>query len=47
MTGMLINLHSWLNYIHGIEIDVAVDHKAMVQIMKAKHPPHTDRYLSY
>ena len=42
MTGMLINLHSWHNYIHGIEIDVAVDHKAVVQIMKAKHPPHTD-----
>ena len=42
MTGMLINLHSWCNYIHGIEIDVAVDHKAVVQIMKAKHPPHTD-----
>ena len=43
MTGMLINLHSWRNYIHGIEIDVAVDHKAVVQIMKAKHPPCTDR----
>ena len=43
MTGMLINLHSWHNYIHGIKIDVAVDHKAVVQIMKAKHPPHTDR----
>ena len=39
---MLINLHSWHNYIHGIEIDVAVDHKAVVQIMKAKHPPPTD-----
>ena len=43
MTDMLINLHSWRNYIHGIEIDVAVDHKAVVQIMKAKHPPRTDR----
>ena len=40
---MLINLHSWRNYIHGIEINVAVDHKAVVQIMKAKHPPCTDR----
>ena len=29
--------------IHGIEIDVAVDHKAVVQIIKAKHPPCTDR----
>ena len=43
MTGMLTNLHSWHNFIHGIEIDVAVDHKAVVQIMKAKHPPHTDQ----
>ena len=43
MIGMLINLHSWCNYIHGIEIDVAVDHKAVVQIMKAKHPSHTDQ----
>ena len=43
MTGMLINLHSWRNYIHIIEIDVAIDHKAVVQIMKAKHPPRTDR----
>ena len=43
MTGMLINLHSWHNYIHGIEIDVAVDHKAVVQIIKAKHPPRTDQ----
>ena len=43
MTGMLINLHSWRNYIHGIKINVAVDHKAMVQIMKAKHPPHTSQ----
>ena len=39
---MLINLHSWRNYIHGIEIDVAVDQRAMVQIMKAKHPPCTN-----
>ena len=39
MTGMLINLHSWRNYIHGIEIDVAVDHKAVVQLMKVKKNP--------
>ena len=46
MTGMLINLHSWRNYIHGIEIDVAVDNKAVVQIMKASLPVPI-RYLSF
>ena len=38
MTGMLINLHTW-----RAEIDVAVDHKVVVQIMKAKHPPVSPR----
>ena len=39
MTGMLINLHSWRGFTDKAEIDVAVDHKVVVQIMKAKHPP--------
>ena len=39
MTGMLINLHTWRGFTDKAEIDVAVDHKAVVQIMKAKHPP--------
>ena len=39
MTGMLINLHTWRGFMDKAEIDVAVDHKAVVQIMKAKHPP--------
>ena len=38
MTGMLINLHTWRGFTDKAEIDVAVDHKAVVQIMKAKHP---------
>ena len=43
MTGMLINLHTWRGFTDKAEIDVAVDHKAVVQIMKAKHPPVTTR----
>ena len=39
MTGMLINLHTWRGFTDKAEIDVAVDHKVVVQIMKAKHPP--------
>ena len=39
MTGMLINLHTWRGFTDKAEIDIAVDHKAVVQIMKAKHPP--------
>ena len=39
MTGMLINLHTWRGFTDKAEIDMAVDHKAVVQIMKAKHHP--------
>ena len=43
MTGMLINLHTWRGFTDKAEIDIAVDHKAVVQIMKAKHPPVSPR----
>ena len=43
MTGLLINIHSWRGWTQDADIDVAVDHKAVVQIMKSKHPPTTDR----
>ena len=43
MTGMLINLHTWRGFTYKAEIDLAVDHKAVVQIMKAKHPPVSPR----
>ena len=42
MTGMLINLHTWQGFTEKAEIDVVVDHKAVVQIMKAKHKPVSD-----
>ena len=43
MFGLLINIQSWKNHLHEIEFDVAVDHKAVVQIMKGKNPPATNR----
>ena len=43
MTGLLMNIHSWRGWTQDADIDVAVDHKAVVQIMKSKHPPTTDR----
>ena len=43
MTGMLINLHTWRGFTDKAEIDMALDHKAVVQIMKAKHPPVSPR----
>ena len=43
MTGMLINLHTWRGFTDKAEIDIAVDHKVVVQIMKAKHPPVSPR----
>ena len=42
MFGLLINILSWKNHLYKIEFDVAVDHKAVVQIMKGKHPPATN-----
>ena len=43
MTGLLINIHSWRGWTQDADVDVAVDHKAVVQIMKSKHSPTTDR----
>ena len=42
MFGLLINIYSWKNHLHEVEFDVAVDHKAVVQIMKGKNPPATN-----
>ena len=43
MTGLLKNIEAWKNWTQEAEVDVAVDHKAVVQIMKSKHPPSSDR----
>ena len=38
-----MNIHAWRGWTQDAEIDVAVDHKAVVQIMKSKDDPVTDR----
>ena len=43
MTSLLMNIHAWRGWTQDAEIDVAVDHKAVVQIMKSKDDPVTDR----
>ena len=43
MTGLLMNIHAWRGWTQDAEIDVTVDHKAVVQIMKSKDDPVTDR----
>ena len=41
MTGLLMNIHAWRGWTQGAEVDVAVDHKAVVQILKSKELPAT------
>ena len=43
MTGLLMNIHTWRSWTQDADVDVAVDHKAVVQILKSKNPPATDR----
>ena len=43
MTGILVNMGLWKSIICHCEFDVAVDHAAMAQIMKAKAEPATTR----
>ena len=43
MTGLLMNIHAWRGWTQDTKIDIAVDHKAVVQIMKSKDDPVTDR----
>ena len=41
MTGLLMNIHVWHGWTQGAEVDVTVDHKAIVQILKSKELPAT------
>ena len=36
-----MNIHAWRGWTQGAEVDVAVDHKAVVQILKSKELPAT------
>ena len=38
-----MNIHAWHGWTQGAEVDIAVDHKAIVQILKSKELPATGR----
>ena len=45
MMGLLVNMNLWKNLLKHREFDAAVDHVAVVQIMKAKTEPATTRIM--
>ena len=45
MTGLLVNMNLWKNLLKHREFDAAVDHVAVVQIMKAETEPATTRIM--
>ena len=45
MTGLLCNIALWKHILHRREFDAAVDHTAVVYIMKAKTEPPTQRIM--
>ena len=45
MTGLLVNMNLWKNLLKHREFNAAVDHAAVVQIMKAKTEPATTRIM--
>ena len=45
MTRLLVNMNLWKNLLKHRELDAAVDHAAVAQIMKAKTEPATTRIM--
>ena len=45
MTDLLVNMNLWKNLLKHREFDVAVDHVAVTQILKAKTEPATTRII--
>ena len=45
MTGLLVNMGLWKTLLKRHEFDAAVDHLAVVQILKAKTEPATPRIM--
>ena len=45
MTGMAVDIHLWRHLLHRVELDCAVDHRAIPYIMKAKTLPATTRIM--
>ena len=43
--GMAVNIHLWRHLLHRVEFDCAVDHRAILYIMKAKTLPATTRIM--
>ena len=46
MTGLLVNKELWKTLLKRCEFDAAVDHLAVVQILKAKTEPTTPGIMS-
>ena len=45
MTGLLVNMNLWKNFLKHREFDAAIDHAAVAQIMKTKIEPATTRIM--
>ena len=45
MTGLLLNMGLWKNILKHREFDAAVDHVAVMQILKAKIEPASNRIM--
>ena len=45
MTGLLYNMNMWKYYLGKKDFDAAVDHAAILHIMKSKNLPATDRII--
>ena len=47
MYGVVVSCKTWIFYVQRNEFDCATDHKAIVDIMKSKDPPATDRICRF
>ena len=45
MTGLALNIHLWKHLLLRVELDCAVDHRALPYIMKSKNLPATGRII--
>ena len=47
MFSLLVNIYSWQHLVHETEFDIAMDHQALVYIMKHKIAPGTKRVARF
>ena len=45
MTGLALNIHLWKHLLLRVELDYAVEHRALPYIMKSKNLPATGRKI--